>query len=354
MVDNSRGWGGAEELLLSLATELRNRGHYVGMFLRDSSPTVEKLTAANFPVWTAKRNGISYLIYMFKLAAVVRNEKIDLIHVHRSHDVIVSSFAALVGRVPLVLTQHTHLSKWSSLLVFLTSRIVAVSAFVAKGICANVARSKNKVVVIHNGIKIHKLTDRDPDYWKKKLGKDVQGPLLGVVGFFYKNQQELIELLPDIRSVFPSAMLIVIGQDDHNKWMLEEKAASLGVTESVYFAGQIPHNEMHKALGALDLNLSAYKREPFGLHVIEGMASGTPLVAYQAGGFPEIVEHNRSGYLATTKDDLLQAIISILGDRQRLDRMSRYGRKKVERDFSILTMVTKYESLYSELVNKNC
>ena len=207
---------------------------------------------------------------------------------------------------------------------------------------------------MHNGTRIHGLSQESKlNYWQKRIGVDTKGPILGTVGFFYKNQQELIELLPAIRSIFPSVQLVIIGQDDHKKWQLEEKIATLGVEQSVCFAGQIPHDEMHEALGALDLNLSAYKNEAFGLHVIEGMASGTPFIGYRAGGFPEIVEHGHGGFLVTTKEELSQTIISILQDKHSLYEMSTYARNLVERKFTVQEMVTKYEGIYREMLGNH-
>ena len=355
MVNNSRGWGGAEELLVSLATELRNRGHFVGIFLRDGSSPAEKLSRTDFPIWTVKRNLAATLSSAVKLFRIIRKEKIDLIHVHRVHDVPVAFFAGLAAAsVPILLTQHAKIGKANGLIIRMTNGIVAVSEYIAKGVIEKFPHAVDKIAIVHNGTRIHGLSQESKlNYWQKRIGVDTKGPILGTVGFFYKNQQELIELLPAIRSIFPSVQLVIIGQDDHKKWQLEEKIATLGVEQSVCFAGQIPHDEMHEALGALDLNLSAYKNEAFGLHVIEGMASGTPFIGYRAGGFPEIVEHGHSGFLVTTKEELSQTIISILQDKHSLYEMSTYARNLVERKFTVQEMVTKYEGIYREMLGNH-
>ena len=134
MVNNSRGWGGAEELLVSLATELRNRGHFVGIFLRDGSSPAEKLSRTDFPIWTVKRNLAATLSSAVKLFRIIRKEKIDLIHVHRVHDVPVAFFAGLAAAsVPILLTQHAKIGKANGLIIRMTNGIVAVSEYIAKG-----------------------------------------------------------------------------------------------------------------------------------------------------------------------------------------------------------------------------
>jgi glycosyltransferase involved in cell wall biosynthesis len=355
MVNSSRNWGGTEELLLSLSIELKSKGHELGFFLRKDSVTVRRFEEAGFPVWCGRRRGMGLVTSILKLSSIMRTERFDLIHIHRSHDIIptaLANFAA--GMAPMVLTQHAWEFSKSSLqyLVYGTlKRIVAVSAAVAGKLREAQPSITDKTIVIHNGVPIKSSIKPDPDYWRRRLGLTGTEPLLGVVGYFHKNQQELIGLLPRIRETFPDVKLILIGADDGRKQQFEDQARHLGVLDALIFAGFIPHEEMHDALGSLDLNVSMHRHEPFGLHVVEGMAAGTPLVAYRAGGFPEIVEHERNGYLAETREELFQAILSLLGNREKREIMGQSGRERVLKLFSLERMVSDYEVLYRDLRN---
>lgn len=353
MVNSSRNWGGTEELLLSLSLELKRKGYLLGFFLRKDSITVRRFEDAGFPVWCGRRRGMGLVTSILKLSSIMRAERFEVIHIHRSHDIIPTALADFAaGLTPMVLTQHAWEFSKSSFqyLVYGTlNRIVAVSAAVAGKLRETQPSTAEKTVVIHNGVPIKSCIKPDPYYWKKRLGLTGAEPLLGVVGYFHKNQQELISLLPRIRETFPDVKLILIGADDGRKQQFEDQARQIGVLDALVFAGFIPHEEMHDALGSLDLNISTHRHEPFGLHVVEGMAAGTPLVAYRAGGFPEIVEHERNGYLAETREELLQAILALLGNREKREKMGQSGRERVIKLFSLERMVSDYEELYRSL-----
>lgn len=353
MVNSSRNWGGAEQLLLSLAVKLRQKGHDIGFFLRKDSVAVQRFTEAGFSVWCGRRKGTGFISSIFKLAMIMRRERFDAIHLHRNHDVIPTALANIAGgQIPMVLTQHAwQFSKsflqyliWGAL-----TKVVAVSGAVAEELRKAYPYTADKTVVIPNGIPVADSVEEAPNYWQKHADLIGKSPLLGIVGFFHKNQQELVGLLPKIRESFPDIVLIIIGPIDDRKQIFEEQARQLGVLDALYFAGFIPHEEMHAALGGLDLNISMHRHEPFGLHVVEGMAAGTPLVAYRAGGFPEIVEHNRNGYLAESPEELQQAVCELLRDKGLREKMGQSGRKRVLELFTDDTMASAYEALYRQL-----
>jgi glycosyltransferase involved in cell wall biosynthesis len=356
LIDNSRGWGGAEEMLFSLAAGLRNRGHYVGLFLVEDSETVEKFVRAGFKVWAFPRKGIRLLHSVMKMIRIARNEKFDLVHVHRNHDLIVGKIVGYFsGKLPLVLTQHCLLGRTSFFQVNLPDRIITVSKYIADGIIERFPILDNKITVVHNGINLKEFEKPRADYWSQWPALSGKGPLLGVVGYFYKNQEELIELLPLIREVFPDVMLIIIGRDDSKKIFLEKKADELGVAGSVFFAGSIPHPEMKHALAGLDLNISAFRREGFGLSVLEGLAVGTPFLGYRSGGYTELIEQGENGYLEDTVGELARSIISLLRDKVRLRRIMEHAKISVADKFSVENMITKYEEIYKKwILEEHC
>ena len=60
------------------------------------------------------------------------------------------------------------------------------------------------------------------------------------------------------------------------------------------------------------LNVSAFRREGFGLSVLEGMAVGTPFIGYRAGGYREIVVQGENGYLVEDKDEFVEVVVGLL------------------------------------------
>lgn len=95
--------------------------------------------------------------------------------------------------------------------------------------------------------------------------------------------------------------------------------------------------------------------ENFPLTVLESMACGTPVVSFETGGVPEIIEHKKDGYVAKYKDvnDLYNGTKKILDDDELRKKMSDMGSAKIKNKFSLDIMANKYINLYKELTQKN-
>jgi glycosyltransferase involved in cell wall biosynthesis len=86
--------------------------------------------------------------------------------------------------------------------------------------------------------------------------------------------------------------------------------------------------------------------EPFGLSVVEAMATGTPVIAFRRGSMPELIEHGISGFLVAPDD--IDATVNAVDHVVELDR--RAARAHVERHFSAERMVDDYVRLYGKIV----
>ena len=85
--------------------------------------------------------------------------------------------------------------------------------------------------------------------------------------------------------------------------------------------------------------------EPFGLSVVEAMACGTPVIAYNRGSMPELIEHGVNGFLVDTLDEAIAAIARI-GEIDRAD-----CRRIVAERFSVEAMAERYHGLYTSILS---
>ncbi len=86
--------------------------------------------------------------------------------------------------------------------------------------------------------------------------------------------------------------------------------------------------------------------EPFGLSVIEAMACGTPVVAFNRGSMPELIENGKNGFLVETVDEAVKAVA-------RVNDLDRAGcRRHVERHFTVDRMVDEYVQVYETVIGK--
>jgi glycosyltransferase involved in cell wall biosynthesis len=88
------------------------------------------------------------------------------------------------------------------------------------------------------------------------------------------------------------------------------------------------------------------------LVLIEALACGTPIVAFEAGGVPDVVRHMETGYLARPKDavDLAHGIQVLLQDESLRRRMGQRGRAIAEAEYSLEVQGRRYVNIYEEVL----
>jgi glycosyltransferase involved in cell wall biosynthesis len=125
----------------------------------------------------------------------------------------------------------------------------------------------------------------------------------------------------------------------------DEKIARLMLEPHVEFLGEIGDTEKSEFLGGADVLLFPIDwPEPFGLVMIEAMACGTPVVAYDAGSVREVIEHGRTGFIVRSQDEAVAAIDAA----RRLDR--RAVRRAFEARFTAEAMARRYLHVYSRVI----
>ncbi len=114
----------------------------------------------------------------------------------------------------------------------------------------------------------------------------------------------------------------------------------------VEYIGEIAEHEKGEFLGdALALLFPIDWPEPFGLAMIEAFACGVPVIARPRGSVPEIVRDGKTGFIASTVEELAEAVKCI-------DRLSRAAcRTEFETRFTIAHVAEGYEQLYSRLIS---
>ncbi|MFM7423533.1 MAG: glycosyltransferase family 4 protein [Elainella sp.] len=105
---------------------------------------------------------------------------------------------------------------------------------------------------------------------------------------------------------------------------------------------------------AVDLFVLPSTEENLANTILEAMACGTPCVAFQIGGMPDLIEHQQTGYLAKPNDiaDLAQGIGWVLTDAQRHAQLSDRSRQKLMREFTLDRQARRYAQLFTELLSR--
>jgi glycosyltransferase involved in cell wall biosynthesis len=116
--------------------------------------------------------------------------------------------------------------------------------------------------------------------------------------------------------------------------------------ENTSFVGEVDFNEKVRLLkNAKALIFPINRREPFGLVMIEAMACGTPVIAFDKGSVSEVIEDRKTGFVVEGKDQMIEAMNNI----EKIKRKD--CRKAVEKNFTLKQMVDKYEEIYKKLIS---
>jgi glycosyltransferase involved in cell wall biosynthesis len=158
----------------------------------------------------------------------------------------------------------------------------------------------------------------------------------------------LIEAAAKLKPRFPDLKVVVAG-DGFERPELIRLAESLGVSDRVTFLGWVPNSELPPYYRAAAVSVIPSLEEGFGIPAAEAMGCETAVVATDAGGLPEVVEHGVTGLIVPrgNSDALAEAIGSLLADPIRRAEMGRAGRQRALRLFDWDRSAEQFEQIYA-------
>ncbi len=105
---------------------------------------------------------------------------------------------------------------------------------------------------------------------------------------------------------------------------------------------------MIRQINQADVCFQPSRREGFGLSILEGMACGKPVVSSNVSAIPEVLEHEKGGYLCEpgSVDQLVSAIRKLAHSETLRSQMGRFNRQVVKEKFTLEKMAQAYHALY--------
>lgn len=323
-----RLYGGTERIVSWLTEELVALGHDVTLFASGDSRTTAKLA----PMWpcavrldgSVREPSALHIAMLEEICR--RSHEFDLIHFHL--DFFPFSLFSRQA-TPFVTTLHGRLDLPELQPVFKTFSslpLVSISDSQRRPI-----PNARWIRTIHHGMPENLLTPRpiEPSY-------------LAFLGRISPEKRVDRAIAIATRCGIP--LKIAAKVDPADRDYFEEQIRPLLKSEYVEFIGEIGDAQKSSFLsGALALIVPIDWPEPFGIVMIEAMACGTPVVAFNRGSVPEVIEDGVTGFVVEDETGAVGAI-------RRLSQLSRPGiRKYFEERFVARRMATDYLDVYKEL-----
>ncbi len=232
--------------------------------------------------------------------------------------------------------------------------IVTPSKWLGKCARSSMLFNNNRIEIIPNGIDTNIFKPIDRIYTRKILCLPLDKKLLlfgavngtGDPNKGFKFLEQALQKMKDNGWGDKVQVLVFGGREPIN-------FPELGLETT--FLGRL-HDDISLALlySAADVFVAPSIQENLPNTVMEALACGTPSVAFNIGGMPDMIEHQRNGYLARPfeSDDLARGIAWVLEDEHRREILSHRAREKVEQEFDIKLIAGKYLALYQDILNR--
>jgi glycosyltransferase involved in cell wall biosynthesis len=176
-------------------------------------------------------------------------------------------------------------------------------------------------------------------------------PLVGLVGRLAveKGVDIFLDAAARVLAQCPDTKFVVAG-DGPDRAELDALIDKLGIREPVRMLGRC--DDMPALYASLDIMVSASRREGLPIAILEGMASRLPLVATAVGAVPTVIQDGSTGVLVPAEDpeSLATAIVELLRDPAKRERLGSVARQLVEDEFSAERMTADYLRVYEDAI----
>ncbi len=318
-------------------------------------------------LWKGVISGPLLPLHLIALALYIKREGIQLIHgTEKPRDAFYGVLLAKLTGAKSVIHMHVRHANWLQPTVRWALRhadaVVGVSEFVSKTLIeAGIPAQRVHTVV--------NALDNNQGTWnprcdaadvRKEFGISPEAVVIGSCSrlFRWKGQRELIEAFAQLLPEQHQLHLMIVGEDDSRanpgggsfRAELEALVIQKGIQENVTFTGF--RRDIPRLMNAFDIYAMPSFEEPLGMVYLEAMCLGKPIVAYNNGGVPEVVQNGVMGLLTVPYDieALAHSLRTLVGDPDLRQKLGAAGREWVLRENTPEYMCSQMDLVYRAIL----
>lgn len=357
------GVGGAERLLERAIPYLDRRqfAYQVGYFLPWKTALRRSFEAADMPVHCFNFRGLAIAGILGRLATMLREERIDLVHAHLPIPAVMARLAKRRAGVRwLVYTEHNVPARYrlptrtlNAVTYRLNDAVIAVSREVQARVQPYVRRGRPQLFTIPNAV--------DPDMFEGMV--DTRDEICREFGFPHdalivvnvanlvakKGHRYLLAAAKRVVGREPRTRFLLVGTGPLGR-QLSVEARRYGLNGHVVFTGF--REDATRLMAAADVFVLSSLYEGLPVSLLEAMALGKSAVVTRVGGVPEVAVANETAVVveAADEDALAAGILDLLRDPARRQHIGASARRFVRQRYGMAQMVAAVEDVYRQVV----
>lgn len=335
-------YGGTERVISTLTEELVKMGHKVTLYASGDSKTSAKLSSVFHKALrkTNMKNIYNHNIYSLLNVGIAyqMQDEFDIIHDHNSQNNPVSLPLANIAKVPVVMTLHGPLTgEYSKAFEFYKKpNLVTISKKQAAP-----APNLNYIGNVYHGLSMRKYPfSGNNDGYLLFVGRiDLSD------GIEEKGLHHAIDIAEKVNMPLIIAAKLNTRQPEAVEYF--KKKIKPRLSEKIKWLGEVDETTRNKLMSrAFALLHTINFPEPFGLSLIEALACGCPIIAFDKGSIPEIIKEGKTGYIVKNSEEAVRKISEI----EKIDRL--FCRTDTLMNFCAERMAKDYENIYYKLLSK--
>jgi glycosyltransferase involved in cell wall biosynthesis len=345
--------GGAETQLRLLIRHSEAEAGVVALY--NAGSVAAQLRADGVPVIDLGMRSNKELGAVLRLVRVIRWGRYDVVHTHLYRAGLYGRLAArLAGVRVVVATEHSLLDdqlegrpagRGVRALYLAAERLGRLTIAVSESVRSNLLRwgiAPDRVVTVPNGLDLPGLefSPRDRTAVRAALGIPAEATVIGAVGRLHPGKRFDV-LLEALAPGLGDRHLVIVGEGS-GRALLEELAGRLGISDRTHLVGEQP---VPPYLSAMDLMVSPSHYETFGLAVLEGLASGLPVLYRRCPALDELGAEV-PGALRLPDDD---AELPVAVEKALATRGSGRGCPEQLRSLGVAAVAARIDDLYAQV-----
>jgi N-acetyl-alpha-D-glucosaminyl L-malate synthase BshA len=365
-------FGGSGVVATELGKALAAKGHEIH-FITYSQPVrldtfqanifYHEVSVSDYPLFDYQPYE---LVLSSRMVDVVKNEKLDLLHVHYA---IPHASAAYMAQqilkeegihLPFITTLHgtdiTLVGRDASFEPVITfainksNAVTAVSDSLRQDTYSNF-KVNREVEVIPNFIELSEYGQARSNCQRQMFAPNGERIMVHVSNFRkVKRVEDVLRVFDKVRKQIPTRLVLV--GDGPERPQIEKLCRELNTCDEIRSLGKVMNPA--EVLSVADLFILPSETESFGLSALEAMASHVPVISTNTGGLPEVNVQGFSGFLSNVGDveDMAKNAIHILSDEMRLQQFKANAYAQAQK-FDMQSILPQYEALYERVLTSH-